>query len=113
MSLRRPPSDDASEEKYDAGKATESLELNVTERALSVGDDDGALLLPGVREAAERRLVRKLDYRLLPTVILIYILNYIDVSLIMPSLSSAKSKIARRSFVCSSSGSRARLASYW
>ena len=31
------------------------------------------------RIAAEHRLVRKLDTRLLPTIFLIYILNYIDV----------------------------------
>jgi hypothetical protein len=32
------------------------------------------------RILAERKLVRKLDMRLLPTIILIYIMNYIDVS---------------------------------
>ena len=31
------------------------------------------------RKAAERKLVRKLDSRLLPTIVLIYIMNYIDV----------------------------------
>lgn len=31
------------------------------------------------RTLAERKLVRKLDYRILPTIILIYIMNYIDV----------------------------------
>ena len=41
---------------------------------------DGDLLADDVRPAAERRLVRTLDMRLLPTVILIYIMNYIDVS---------------------------------
>ena len=35
---------------------------------------------PERRMAEERRLVRKLDMRLLPTIILIYIMNYIDVS---------------------------------
>ncbi|KAI0741190.1 MFS general substrate transporter [Earliella scabrosa] len=39
---------------------------------------DGDLLADDVRPAAERRLVRTLDMRLLPTVILIYIMNYID-----------------------------------
>jgi hypothetical protein len=36
---------------------------------------------PGTPEriVAERRLVRKLDTRLLPTIIIIYIMNYIDV----------------------------------
>ncbi len=41
---------------------------------------DGQLLAQDVRPAAERRLVRMLDMRLLPTIILIYIMNYIDVS---------------------------------
>jgi hypothetical protein len=43
-------------------------------------DDDGELLLPHVREAAEKALVRRLDSRLLPTIVLIFIMNYIDVS---------------------------------
>ena len=36
---------------------------------------------PGSRERllAERKLVRKLDMRLLPTILIIYIVNYIDV----------------------------------
>lgn len=46
--------------------------------------DDSQLLSlpePGSQERllAERRLVRKLDARLLPTIIIIYIMNYIDV----------------------------------
>lgn len=43
--------------------------------------DDGYLLSADVRPSAERALVRKLDMRLLPTIILIFIMNYIDVSL--------------------------------
>ena len=42
--------------------------------------DDGELLALDVRAAAERRLVRILDWRLLPTIVLIFIMNYIDVS---------------------------------
>ncbi|KAK1216926.1 hypothetical protein PQX77_020438 [Marasmius sp. AFHP31] len=40
-----------------------------------------ALPEPGTPEriAAERKLVRKLDMRVLPTIIVIYIMNYIDV----------------------------------
>ena len=41
---------------------------------------DGQLLTHDIRPAAERRLVRKLDIHLLPTIMLIYIINYIDVS---------------------------------
>lgn len=43
------------------------------------GKDD-ELLTPERRPAAERQLVRKLDMRLLPTIIVIFIMNYIDVS---------------------------------
>ena len=42
--------------------------------------EDGELLLPDVRVEAERQLVRTLDMRLLPTIIIIFIMNYIDVS---------------------------------
>jgi hypothetical protein len=44
------------------------------------GDQD--LPAPGSqgRLLAERRLVRKLDVRLIPTIFLIFIMNYIDVS---------------------------------
>ena len=40
---------------------------------------DGELLAQDIRLSAERRLVRTLDMRLLPTIILIFIMNYIDV----------------------------------
>ncbi|KJA20090.1 hypothetical protein HYPSUDRAFT_838942 [Hypholoma sublateritium FD-334 SS-4] len=45
-----------------------------------VQDDNAKLPDPGSRERtlAERRLVRKLDMRLLPTIFLIFIMNYID-----------------------------------
>lgn len=43
-------------------------------------DDDVELLRPERRQTAEKQLIRKLDVRLLPTIILIFILNYIDVS---------------------------------
>ena len=41
--------------------------------------DDGVLLETDKRVSAERQLVKKLDYRLLPTIVVIYIMNYIDV----------------------------------
>ena len=41
--------------------------------------DDGVLLEDDKRASAERQLVKKLDHRLLPTVAVIYIMNYIDV----------------------------------
>lgn len=42
--------------------------------------DDYELLLPSRRPIAEKELVKTLDLRLLPTIVLIFILNYIDVS---------------------------------
>ena len=48
-------------------------------------DVDKAFLDPERRVVEERRLVRKLDMRLLPTIILIYIMNYIDVSAVLRS----------------------------
>lgn len=42
--------------------------------------DDDCLLTVDRRPAAEQALVRKLDTRLLPTIVAIYIMNYIDVS---------------------------------
>ena len=42
-------------------------------------NDDGVLLEDDKRASAERRLVKKLDHRLLPTIVVIYIMNYIDV----------------------------------
>jgi len=41
--------------------------------------DDGFLLAVDQRQSAEKRLVRKLDRRVLPTIVAIYIMNYIDV----------------------------------
>ena len=42
-------------------------------------NDDGVLLETDKRASAERRLVKKLDHRLLPTIVVIYIMNFIDV----------------------------------
>ena len=42
-------------------------------------DNDGVLLENDQRASAERRLVKKLDHRLLPMIVVIYIMNYIDV----------------------------------
>lgn len=42
-------------------------------------DSYASVLEASNRVAAERTLVRKLDSRLLPTIVLIFIMNYIDV----------------------------------
>ena len=44
--------------------------------------DDFDLLREENRKAAERHVVRKLDMRLMPTVVILYLMNYIDVSLV-------------------------------
>lgn len=41
-------------------------------------EDEEYIMYPEIRQAAERRLVRKLDFRLLPTIVIIFIMNYID-----------------------------------
>ncbi|KAI5120278.1 hypothetical protein M0805_005335 [Coniferiporia weirii] len=48
----------------------------VLESGLKIDADDDIITIQ--RSVAERRLLRKLDMRLLPTVILIYLMNYID-----------------------------------
>lgn len=53
----------------------------------SVGDGDGDLLSADARPQAEQRLVRQLDLRLMPTIIIIFIMNYIDVSTACLSIS--------------------------
>ena len=72
----------ASDEKHDS--SVEHVEHRRTPSDLSKPQDD-ELLAPNVRVAAERRLVRTLDMRLLPTIIVIFIMNYIDVSAVLRS----------------------------
>ncbi|KAG1781867.1 major facilitator superfamily domain-containing protein [Suillus placidus] len=57
-------------------KKSDSFAENVV--AVSNDDDDFRLLTADARKAGERALVRKLDRRLMPTAVFIYILNYID-----------------------------------
>ncbi|KAI5120277.1 hypothetical protein M0805_005334 [Coniferiporia weirii] len=45
---------------------------------LGLGTNLGSNVLTDQRAVAERRLLRKLDMRLLPTVVLIFLMNYID-----------------------------------
>lgn len=68
----------SSDEKYDV--KVDQVENSSTD-VVDVIDEDGELLLPERRHHAERKLVRKLDFRLLPTIVLIFILNYIDVGI--------------------------------
>ena len=77
----------SSEEKHDI--SAEHVEHSEPPSNLSKPRDD-ELLTADVRVSAERRLVRYLDMRLLPTIILIFIMNYIDVSPKLPPTSPAR-----------------------
>ncbi|KAI0343742.1 MFS general substrate transporter [Trametopsis cervina] len=55
-----------------------SIEQVEKSQEMPVFEGDTELLAPDVRASAERQLVRALDFRLLPTIVLIFILNYID-----------------------------------
>ena len=78
MTQRHPPLDAIPDEK-NGGDVSGSVDA-IEEGIVRAADGDGELLLAGVRQHAERRLVSRLDLRLLPTIVLIFILNYIDVS---------------------------------
>lgn len=60
-----------------SGKDIEKISSSSSSRDLS--SDDGFLLTADQRQSAEKKLVRKLDRRVLPTIVAIYIMNYIDV----------------------------------
>lgn len=47
---------------------------------VKVPDDKNEPPIPARREQEEKRLVQLLDMRLLPTIILIFLMNYTDVS---------------------------------
>lgn len=55
------------------GLVIEHIEVKTTDTELLSSED---------RARAEKRLVRLLDMRLLPTIILIYLMNYIDVRIL-------------------------------
>jgi len=61
----------------------EEKKSTITENVVAVSNDastdDFTLLTTENRKAGERSLVRKLDSRLMPTAVVIYLLNYIDV----------------------------------
>ncbi len=56
------------------------VQVEKTPEEVVLEDKDAELLAEDIRPSAEKRLVRLLDFRLLPTIVLIFILNYIDVS---------------------------------
>ncbi|KAH7906339.1 major facilitator superfamily domain-containing protein [Hygrophoropsis aurantiaca] len=57
-------------------KKSESYTEDVV--AVRPTEDDSKLLADDIRRVAERKLVRKLDFRLMPAVVIIYLMNYID-----------------------------------
>ena len=60
-------------------KSDEFFVRQLERQTLSLEEDDDGALLGDLRPDAERKLVRKLDNRLLPTIVVIFIMNYIDV----------------------------------
>ena len=56
------------------------VQVEKTPEEVVLENEDAELLAEDIRPSAEKRLVRLLDFRLLPTIVLIFILNYIDVS---------------------------------
>lgn len=76
---------------FDMASGSPSLEkadIVLEERANPAPFEEDSLPPEGSDERilAERRLVRKLDMRVLPTIVLIFIMNYIDVNLTQPLL---------------------------
>jgi hypothetical protein len=61
----------------DEEKKSDSITEDVV--AVTNDSDDFRLLTAENRKAGERSLIRKLDSRLMPTAVVIYLLNYIDV----------------------------------
>ena len=72
---------DEKKKDYDA-KNTEAIQEEQRPASDLIKDDgsDEIIMDASKRRVEERRLVRKLDTRLLPMIFLIYIMNYIDVS---------------------------------
>lgn len=66
--------DSVSKNKDNAVATVEEKDSNTSFKA----DEDARLLATEERAAAERKIKRMLDWRLMPTMILIYLLNYID-----------------------------------
>jgi hypothetical protein len=72
-------------EKEKGGSVAFEEKLELEQRSQSDESQLLSLPEPGSQERllAERKLVRKLDARLLPTIIIIYIMNYIDVQVLL------------------------------
>ncbi|VDC00197.1 unnamed protein product [Peniophora sp. CBMAI 1063] len=73
-----PRLDEKKQEETSIDGEFEHVENRSNTSASPVDDEGDNGLLGERRAAAERRLVRKLDARLLPTIVLVFILNYID-----------------------------------
>jgi hypothetical protein len=89
-----PTSTQNAERKDDA--SVEQLEK--TPRDVTAEGADTEFLAAHIRPSAEKHLVRILDLRLLPTIILVFILNYIDVSIDVSYLFPSKISHGTRSY---------------
>ena len=76
---------DSSSETKQQHTYIENAEIQEITHSKDAQDDSSSsdnLMNAEVRASAEKKLVRKLDMRLISTIILIYIMNYIDVRLV-------------------------------
>ena len=76
---------DSSSENKQQHTYIENAEIQEITHSKGAQDDSSSsdnLMNAEVRASAEKKLVRKLDMRLISTIILIYIMNYIDVRLV-------------------------------
>ena len=76
---------DSSSENKQQHTYIENAEIQEITHSKDAQDDSSSsdnLMNAEVRASAEKKLVRKLDMRLISTIILIYIMNYIDVRLV-------------------------------
>lgn len=77
MSIRAEP--DSIQDDVKDNTRVDYVEDSPSSKESMIESRDEELLSSERRPAAEKALVRKLDMRLLPTIVLVFILNYIDV----------------------------------
>ena len=83
---------DSSSENKQQHTYIENAEIQEITHNKDAQDDSSSsdnLMNAEVRASAEKKLVRKLDMRLISTIILIYIMNYIDVRLVASPVTGA------------------------
>ncbi|KAL5512622.1 hypothetical protein ACEPAG_3275 [Sanghuangporus baumii] len=74
--------DTAEQNVYEIFEGTEGRRISINSEEKGVDDGASHCSSSNARAIAEKRLLRKLDMRFMPTIVLIYIMNYIDRSAI-------------------------------